>query len=1073
MGDGATGPEMFGLSTICEARPVTDPLHLTLRRYAGRSLTGLVLFLALAFPAMPLRADTWASPTPVARFAVLAFRPKPDMQARWQPIVDHLNQAALGRHFELEVLTYPEMDAAVRARRVDVVTTQPGHYIRLTQLGGLHSPLATLVENDGGHALASFGGVIVGRADNAALNTLSDLRGARIASSSTASLGSYQMQALELLQNDIQLPQDARVIETGQPQDRAIDSLLAGQVDAAFVRTGVIEAMQRAGRLDLRRLKIINPHRVDGFPFALSTPLYPEWPVAAMPWADEDLARQVAAAILALPHGGEVARAAGIHGFTVPGDYRPVDSLMRQLRIPPYDAPQRITAADVWSQYQGLIALLTTLGFGILLGTILLLLRTNRRLRDEQARADTVLQRLSASEARFRTIFEQVNALSIQGYRPDGTVVYWNPASRLIYGYSAEEAIGRSLYALIIPDEARETVIRNVAWMFAHRTGLEAGRLQLRNKQGRPVDVYSSHVVVDTLEHGPLLFCLDVDLTDLTRTEKALIESETRRRLILDAIGEGVFDTDLEGRCTFINPAAAKLLGYSEDEILGQPMHTLVHSRHSDGRPYPREHCPVCRTTHDGKTRRLDDYFWRKDGESFPVHLTITPSRRDGELSGAVVVFSDISESVRSARELDRYRNHLEDLVGQRTTQLEQARLAAEAANQAKSAFLANMSHEIRTPLNAITGMAYLIRRSQVTPEQAERLGKIETAGHHLLEIINAILDLSKIEAGKFALDTSPVDIPTLIDNVAAMLADRARARGLHIEVDLPAPFPPLIGDATRLQQALLNYTGNAIKFTHQGSITLRATAEADDGESCIVRFEVEDTGIGIPAELLPRLFAPFSQADESITRQYGGTGLGLAITRKLAELMGGEAGVDSTPGVGSRFWFSARLQRQQLSTVEPARLTAEEAEAALARECRGARVLVVEDEPINQDIVLELLADTGLLLDTASDGLEALACLDRQAYALILMDIQMPRLDGLECTRRIRQRPDGGQVPIIAMTANAFAEDQARCREAGMSDFISKPVDTDALFQTLLRWLSPRSQEAAQASTPSAAASR
>ncbi len=1048
---------------------MTDSLHLPLRGHASRNLSRLVpCLVVLVLMAASAWADTWASPTPVARLAVLAFRPKPEMQARWQPIVDHLNRAGLGRHFELDVLTYPEMDAAVRERRVDVVITQPGHYIRLTQLGGLHSPLATLVENDGGHALASFGGVIVGRADDPTLHTLADLRGKRIASSAMASLGSYQMQALELLQNNIQLPQDAQVIETGQPQDKAIAILLAGQADAAFVRTGVIEAMQREGRLDMSRLKIINPHRANGFPFALSTPLYPEWPVAAMPWADEDLARQVAATVLALPHGGEVARAAGIHGFTVPGDYRPVDSLMRQLRIPPYDAPQRITAADVWSQYHGLIILLTALGFSILLGAILLLLRSNRRLRDEQARAEAVLLRLSASELRFRTIFEQVNALSIQGYQPDGTVVYWNPASRLIYGYTAEEAIGRSLYELIIPDAAREDVIRNVAWMFAHHTGLEAGRLQLRDKQGRPVDVYSSHVVVDTVEHGPLLFCLDVDLTTLTRTEKALIESETRQRLILEAIGEGVFDTDLEGRCTFVNPAAAKLLGYREDDILGQPMHALVHARHPDGRPYPREHCPVCWTTLDGQTRRLDEHFWRKGGESFPVHLTITPSRRNGELSGAVVVFSDISESVRIASELDRHRNHLEDLVSQRTAQLEQARLAAETANQAKSAFLANMSHEIRTPLNAITGMAYLIRRSHVTPEQAERLGKIEAAGHHLLEIINAILDLSKIEAGKFSLDASPVDIPTVVDNVAAMLADRARARGLRLEVDLPAAFPPLLGDATRLQQALLNYAGNAVKFTTQGSVTLRAVTEADDGQALTVRFEVEDTGIGIPEALLPRLFAPFSQADESITRQYGGTGLGLAITRKLAELMGGAAGVDSTPGVGSCFWFSARLERQPLDTPKTPTFTAEDAEAALARECRGARVLVVEDEPVNQDIVLELLADTGLLLDTASDGLEALACLDRQTYALILMDVQMPRLDGLECTRRIRERPDGGRIPIIAMTANAFTEDQLRCREAGMNDFISKPVDTDALFQTLLRWLSPQHQEGAQAGAPS-----
>jgi CheY-like chemotaxis protein len=340
-----------------------------------------------------------------------------------------------------------------------------------------------------------------------------------------------------------------------------------------------------------------------------------------------------------------------------------------------------------------------------------------------------------------------------------------------------------------------------------------------------------------------------------------------------------------------------------------------------------------------------------------------------------------------------------------------------------------------------------------VPPEHASRLDKIEVAGRHLLDIINAVLDLSKIEAGKFLLDASEVHVGSITAAVASIIGERAQAKGLRLAVDTQSLPRPLVGDPTRLQQALLNYATNAIKFTDTGTITLRARASEEAPDSVLVRFEVQDTGIGIAPEILPNLFSAFVQADNSITRHYGGTGLGLAITKKLAQLMGGEAGVDSTPGVGSTFWFTARL-RKGGSVSDPAPPSpAGSAETILARDYRGRRILLAEDEPINREVTFELLNDLGMVIEIAEDGEQAVALASRNAYDLILMDMQMPKLDGVEATRQIRQFAHRSQVPILALTANAFAEDRTRCFDAGMDDFIAKPVDPEMLFVTLLKW--------------------
>jgi PAS domain S-box-containing protein len=758
-----------------------------------------------------------------------------------------------------------------------------------------------------------------------------------------------------------------------------------------------------------------------------------------------------------------------------------------------------------------------------------------------------------------------------------GDIIYANQKFCDISGYTLEELKGKN-HRLVKSGEHPPEFFKEM-WRTIASGRVWQGEICNRSRHGVHYWVRSSIVPFLNEQGKPFRYVsIRTDITERKKLEQEIEESHKFLTGITENIGESVYVLDAEGNCTFMNHEAERQLGWRKEELLGKNIHDKIHYQNEDGSHMPQHECPAYLSINEGLKYQADDQvFTRKDGSLFPVSIVSVPLIEDGMSYGSVTVFQDISERLEAERTL------------------RSARDQAEHTSRMKSEFLANMSHEIRTPMNGMLGTIELLRDTPLNETQYEYVEAAHRSSEHLLTLINDILDLSKFEAGSIELESVDFDLTEALEDLADLYAANAQGKGLELIWGIASDVPEWVkGDRVRLWQVLTNLTGNAIKFTEQGSVSIKASLHQADNDALQLRFEITDTGIGIPKAAQERIFNAFEQADGSMTRRFGGTGLGLSLSKRLVGLMGGEIGIDSEPGAGSTFWFTVALQPSSVSQqplcdsilkqkrvliVDDVALNrkilerfthqwgmqphcVESGEAALqaleesankgegydlalidhqmpginglilaghirqqprfantklvlhsseaeklskqpeqlsyldailrkplrrrtlhhqmlrlydqtiqsqqteqvdqSSEWLHQRVLLVDDNDVNRMIARGMLEKQGITtIEMAENGQQALELVQANHYDMVLMDVQMPVMNGHEATRAIRQYEGGERhTTVIALTAHAFAEDIERCTEAGMDDYLSKPLQQTALKNIMAKWLNAKSAD-------------
>ncbi|MBM9889789.1 MULTISPECIES: EAL domain-containing protein [Deefgea] len=638
-------------------------------------------------------------------------------------------------------------------------------------------------------------------------------------------------------------------------------------------------------------------------------------------------------------------------------------------------------------------------------------------------------------------------------------VIDVNQATLQLFGSDNKADFLRSFTRLF--GEGTDQVVREQLCAFWRGDLTFTSEVNLVSLQGEKIQAVLSFPIPQSLDEARHVPVSINDITQLKASEHKLLASRAQFSGMIDAAMDAIITTDADFNIILFNRAAEQMFGFAAHQILGAPIETLIPMKVAANHRQHMHHFAA----QGNQTRKMGGKAARQvaaqhaNGTTFPVEIAISYSDNYGVPIYTAMV-RDITERIAYEDNLLQLAESLELRVQRRTQELVIAKQQAEQASQAKSSFLANMSHEIRTPLNSILGMTHLALRTNLSETQRDYIQKIEQSGSHLLGIISDILDYSKIEAGKLTLDAHVFSLAELVNGLVALFATQIENKGLKLHLHISEAIPTrCIGDELRLRQVLLNLLSNAIKFTAKGDIHLSVQTEEDER----IHFSVKDSGIGISAAEQGKLFQSFQQADNSTTRKYGGTGLGLAISQQIVHLMGGNIQLISALHEGSEFKFSIKLPAAQPTALPPTASPDPECLAML----KGKHILLADDHPFNQLIGTELLQEIGITVEIANDGLEAIQLAESKPFDAILMDVQMPNMDGLTACRKLKANPDWQAVPIIAMTANVSSEDKQQCAEAGMDDFIGKPINVASLYRVLLARLQHEPRPAIEVNAP------
>ena len=900
------------------------------------------------------------------RIGVLNDLSKPEMLTKWQPLATALTKAIPGYHFTLVVYEPFELNAAVAARQIDFVFTNPASYLLMSHRSGLSPPLATLSNIENGQIIKSSGGTIITRSDRSDIRSLQDIQGKTVAATSSDSLGGYVVQAYELAHAGVSMPEGRQLLMTELPHENVVEAVMSRIADVGFVRSGVIERMAREGKLDPASLNIINPQQLHGISVQLSTRLYPEWAFAALPQTNKNLMRDVTAYLLTMHDDKKLMDTLQIDGFDVPADYTSVEEMLSEMRMPPFDVEPIFSLRDVFLHYrwqlltaQAVLLIILLLSFN--------LYRVNRKLKAERNLVLKQSHQLRESNKLFDSILNNIPSVVFLKHASDLSMKFINRSGELIMGRNRDQLLGVD-GEHPLPQIHASSVIRYDLDVLQQNEMMERDE-EVIDKSGLTRIFHTKKLTLHDEEGNPqYLLGISDDITEQQQADAA-IQRASRSFATLSEVNRNlVHATDelslLNAVCwTIVEQLGYRMVwvGYLEQdadksirpiaqagfedgylENIHISWDDNEHGRGTTGRAARTGQMLIAQNIQADETMRP----WRTEAAKRSYSSCISlPLNHEDKVFGVLTIYSaqpnsfdteeaamlfelanDLAFGIRSLKarierdaalqqlrvtardlaqanaQIEQERAQLAERVTERTDQLQQA-------NKAKDAFLATMSHEIRTPLGGLLGMIEMLGLTKLTDEQIEMLSVAQNSGKSLLRIVDDILDWSKIEAGKLELASQTVSIQELMRDVATTFAGSSSAKGIVMQYSFDDRLSAAhVCDPLRIAQILNNFTSNAIKFTTLGNVVVSADLLTQQGEYEEVRFSVKDSGIGIDHEHLTRLFQHYEQASADTARMYGGTGLGLSICRRLADLMDGQISVVSTPGEGSTFSFTVKL---------------------------------------------------------------------------------------------------------------------------------------------------------------------
>jgi signal transduction histidine kinase/CheY-like chemotaxis protein/ABC-type phosphate/phosphonate transport system substrate-binding protein len=1027
-------------------------------RYRLIKKTGIavLIFLALLFL---LSTKAFCSEKNQIKIGVLGERGTEICLQKWSPTAEHLTQMISGEKFIIVPFDFENIYPAVEKGEIDFILTNPSIYVELEVMYEVNR-IATLKNMRLGGVYTEFCGVVFCRSDRDDIKKFSDLKKKNFMAVKEASLEGWRAAWRELKRKGIDPFKDFATLKFGGTQDAVAFSVMRGEVDAGTVRTDTLERMAIEGKIKLRNFRVLHEHGGKDvyLPFLHSTRAYPEWPFSKLRQTSHKLAEKVAMALIAMPKDSDAAKTARYAGWTIPQSYQSVHECLKELNLRPYKDLGKIAHTVVLRKYWFLISAISFLLI-VMTGSIFFIFSSNRKVRiahlkmesEERVRRKAE-KSLNIERKQVMSMWDSMDEVIYVADPNTYEVLYMNNPSKKHWG----DGMGKKCYYVLQKLDSPcpfctndrifgDNIGKTYIWEFQNI---------VNRRWYRCLDK-----AISWPDGRTVRFEMAIDITTQNLAKAALRESENQKKAILDASIDRIRLVDRDLKIIWANKTTTKDLNIDAGSIKGKFCYKLLADRNDTCAG-----CPSIKALNTGKIEHTVIHKKRSKttkGEAYWDSYAIPVKDESGDISNIMQVTRNITDQKQAELKLKEINVQLEYAI----ENANQMAVEAETANMAKSEFLANMSHEIRTPMNGILGFADLLLEDELTHEQREATEIIKKSGKSLLNLINDILDLSKVESKKIQLENIPFNLESLMLDVGELVRTNLGEKPVEINCQIGDIYTNLIGDPTRLRQIITNLTGNAIKFTREGEIIIGVNSEKEDEEETTLKFFIRDTGIGISKYKLKNIFEPFEQADGSTTRKYGGTGLGLTISKKFAQLMGGDMWAESPAGEnsvlnhstsqpsnktnGSIFYFTATFKKNLKSSKLPAPVN--------INALKGKPILIVDDNETALNVSSDIVKRAGMLPVLARSGEEALDRLKGKSLVtshspllkdetndrfpeVALIDIALPGISGHELASKIFALTSG-KTKMIALSGNLFSGASAESKKAGFSGFIPKPV--------------------------------